>query len=80
MTRHATDWRPPAYIALGVVLMICSVSYGIFRMDRASCHDLAAATGRPTRYLLATGCLVDVDGSWVPVGAWTVRPSTTPLP
>lgn len=51
--------------AMGLVAFMGSCSWNEY-----TCSQLQAEIGKPTRYAVFVGCLVQIDGQWVPVQNW----------
>lgn len=60
------------FIAMLVLAALCFLlAFGLPTcLASWRCSSVAEETGVPTRFTIGTGCLVQIDGKWIPYDRW----------
>lgn len=63
-------WIVVALAHVALILFLGGIVVAVNAGEDASCSAVGRQTGRQTYYSFNTGCLIKVDGQWVPEDNW----------
>lgn len=66
-------WVLCAVSVAAVAVVALGTAFIANRVDEATCRQVAAKAGNPTKHAMMSGCWVKVDGRWVPYDKWIVN-------
>ena len=56
----------------GIVLVVFFLLFMFLGLPQITCSSLGEEVGKPTKWTVLNGCLVQVGGEWVPEDRWRV--------
>jgi len=58
--------KTTAFVLITTILAIISLTFGMLHLESIGCSDRWKRSGYVSEYSFPAGCLVSIDGQWLP--------------
>lgn len=59
-------------VILFIAIVFGSVGGAVYAVSSYSCSQIEENSGHETKYVLLSGCYIQIDEQWIPVNRWRV--------